>query len=146
MANSKIKKVIIPKSKLPAYSGENQSYIIRYRVVSEDKNRTSHWSPQYRLPVVSQTTVQHAITVDPVTKFMAIAWEPLTNYTGNYDVYIKWDNGAYSYIGPVSTTTYTSVVKTGASTVQIAVQVPTFPTKRFTNATIFETPVTSVVV
>jgi hypothetical protein len=54
MADSRVKKVVIPKSKLPAYSGENQSYIVRYRIVSEDKNRNSHWSPQYKLPVSPQ--------------------------------------------------------------------------------------------
>ncbi len=44
-----IKKVIIPKAKLPGFFGENRKYILRYRLISEDKNRTSHWSPAYKI-------------------------------------------------------------------------------------------------
>lgn len=42
-----IKKVIIPLSELPADSPILDGYLVRFRIVSEDKNRTSHWSPIY---------------------------------------------------------------------------------------------------
>ena len=45
MADSGIKKAIIKKALLPAIDSNNIGYIFRYRVVSEDKNRTSQWSP-----------------------------------------------------------------------------------------------------
>ena len=45
MADAGIKKVIIKKSSLPALDNNKVAYIFRYRIVSEDKNRTSQWSP-----------------------------------------------------------------------------------------------------
>jgi hypothetical protein len=42
------KKVIIEKGDLPPLS-PNGEYLIRYRIISEDKNRTSHWSPIHTL-------------------------------------------------------------------------------------------------
>ena len=48
MADAGIKKVIVQKKNLPSISGTNNKYIIRYRIVSEDRNRTSHWSPQHK--------------------------------------------------------------------------------------------------
>jgi hypothetical protein len=42
------KKVIIEKKDLSPLS-PNGEYLLRYRIISEDKNRTSHWSPIYTL-------------------------------------------------------------------------------------------------
>jgi hypothetical protein len=42
------KKVTVEKKDLPPLSS-NGEYLIRYRIISEDKNRTSHWSPIYTL-------------------------------------------------------------------------------------------------
>jgi hypothetical protein len=42
------KKVIIEKNDLSPLS-PNGEYLLRYRIISEDKNRTSHWSPIYTL-------------------------------------------------------------------------------------------------
>jgi hypothetical protein len=42
------KQVIIENKDFPPLSPDGE-YLIRYRIVSEDKNRTSHWSPIYKL-------------------------------------------------------------------------------------------------
>jgi hypothetical protein len=147
MAIERTKKVVIKKADLPAYSGENQSYIVRYRVVSEDKNRTSHWSPQYRLPVSAQSlTTDHSISVNVEARMINVVWQPQASSGNNFDVYVKWDNDSYAYVGSVTTPMYTGLIKNGASSVKVAVQVPTFPKQRFTSATMFETTSTSVVV
>ena len=51
MVDQNIKKVRILKKDLPNYVGNNDElfYQMRYRVVSEDKNRSSHWSPIHKL-------------------------------------------------------------------------------------------------
>jgi hypothetical protein len=144
MATSKVKRVVIKKEDLPAYSGDNQSYILRYRVISEDRNRSSQWSPQYRLPIPSQTQIEYAITANPTTKMINLVWG--TSEASKFDVYIKWDSSPYIYAGSVNTSMYACLIKNGASSVKIAVQVPTFPKQRFTSATLFETTETSVVV
>jgi hypothetical protein len=75
-----------------------------------------------------------------------LVWQPRESSSNNFDVYIKWDNDPYIYVGSVSTTMYACLIKNGASSVKFAVQVPTFPKERFVSATIFETAETSVVV
>jgi hypothetical protein len=40
-----IKNVVIPTEDLPPLQPQQTNYVIRYRVVSEDKNRSSAWSP-----------------------------------------------------------------------------------------------------
>lgn len=40
-----IKNVLIPISDLPLIPEGQTNYIIRYRIVSEDKNRASAWTP-----------------------------------------------------------------------------------------------------
>lgn len=45
MADSGIKKTTVKYTDLPALSVATQGYTLRYRIISEDRNRTSHWSP-----------------------------------------------------------------------------------------------------
>ncbi len=47
MADRGIKKATVQSFALP--SPLDGQYLVRYRVVSEDKNRRSHWSPIYYL-------------------------------------------------------------------------------------------------
>ena len=51
-----VKKAIIQKESLPPVDSESAGYVVRYRIISEDKNRTSHWSPTFvtnAVPVIS---------------------------------------------------------------------------------------------
>lgn len=49
MADADIKKFRIPASQLPPLDVNTEAYTLRYRFISEDKNRLSHWSPIYSL-------------------------------------------------------------------------------------------------
>jgi hypothetical protein len=44
-----IKLATLLKEDLPAFSSNALGYFVRYRIVSKDKNRSSHWSPYYLL-------------------------------------------------------------------------------------------------
>jgi hypothetical protein len=151
MATEKIKRVIIPKAKLPAYSGDTESYIVRYRIVSEDRNRNSHWSPQYKLPVLpyidnDTTAVNFAIGLDATKKIISIAWTPTADINNEFDVYLKWDSADWVYEKRVLAPAYTVLAKQGATSVKVCVQIPTFPTKKFEHAKIFESNSISLVV
>lgn len=52
------KKVSISLSSLPPMTTDNK-YLVRYRIVSDDKNRTSQWSPTYKISV---PYITHAVT------------------------------------------------------------------------------------
>jgi hypothetical protein len=64
MADAGIKKVIISKKNLPSIFGTDQKYVVRYRIVSEDRNRTSHWSAQYKLAIYQVMTYMSSGTLD----------------------------------------------------------------------------------
>lgn len=40
-----IKKVTVPLQSLPDLDPGKTKYLVRFRFVSDDKNRVSHWSP-----------------------------------------------------------------------------------------------------
>lgn len=143
MADAGIKKVIITKSSLPPISGDNQGYVLRYRIVSEDKNRYSHWSPQYKVSIDPVTTVNHALVVNQSTNTITLIWDPVENIS-NFDVYTSIDDGAWTYSTTVSGTTYSSLINPANNHIQIAVQIPTYPKQRYTNATLFVTQRTNI--
>ena len=52
MADRGIKKAVVLSGDLPEPINGGQ-YLVRYRIVSEDRNRRSHWSPIYYVDSVS---------------------------------------------------------------------------------------------
>ena len=62
MVDSNIKKLRILKSSLPPIDHDTLKYNLRYRIVSDDRNRTSHWSPIYNISGESITSVSGAVS------------------------------------------------------------------------------------
>lgn len=133
-----VKKIIIPKSKLPGFFGENRQYVLRYRFISEDKNRTSHWSPLYK--IVAEDTpneILNSMIIDTTNKIINITWEPQENIE-EYFIYVKWNNSEWQYYAKTSQTNYSIVYGAGKEYVHIAVQPKTIPLERFADAILFE--------
>lgn len=133
-----IKKIIIPKSKLPGFFGENRQYVLRYRFISEDKNRTSHWSPAYK--IVAEDTpseILNSLIIDTTNKVINLAWEPQANME-EYFIYLKWNNSGWQYYTKTSQTNYSIVYDSTKTYVHIAVQTKTIPLERFADAILFE--------
>jgi hypothetical protein len=84
-----IKKTIISGSSLPPLSS-NGEYVLRYRIVSEDKNRTSHWSPIYYIdakPSIRQVT--GGIEISNGTLVVSVIWgDP--NLKSIYDIFVSF--------------------------------------------------------
>lgn len=155
MADQGIKKAIIKKEDLPAFNGELQNYLVRYRVVSEDKNRASHWSQYYEVEVVPEIDrtsippepwISHSLVLSENKQIINVVWTPPTNLKSDFDLYVKWGADDFKYLASIQTSSYTVQTLTGYSTVMFALQVPTFPKKRFTKATLFESDPLSLVV
>jgi len=142
--DSGIKKVIVLKSSLPQRSGMNENYVVRFRIVSEDKNRSSHWSTKYRLPLQSVATVPFSFTASQSSNTVTAVWTPTIDTKSEFDVYVKWDSGNWEYATTVYSTMFATIIKDGATSVKVAVQVPTFPKQRFAHATLFESLGTAV--
>jgi len=143
MADSGIKKVVILKKNLPGIFGTENKYVIRYRIVSEDRNRTSHWSPQYKVSAPSLQAVNHSISVNSTTNVINLVWDQVSDISG-YDIYVKWDSGSWEYLGTSNSNSYSCLIKNSSTSVMFSVQVPTFPKNRFTASTIFTTVSTAL--
>lgn len=113
-----IKKAKFPASSIPAINKDTEGYLIRYRIVSEDKNRVSAWSPVIKLdPSYEYLTGSSA--VDDTGNILAVSWdavkividgEPVRN-VNNYDIWVSWVQGAdYEYYGSTSDT-YANLLK-----------------------------------
>jgi hypothetical protein len=82
MADSGIKKYRQQYSNLPPISAETQGYSVRYRILSEDKNRTSHWSPIYVL-VPNYTYVSGTKEFSHNSNISNFTWDPVTVLKSN---------------------------------------------------------------
>ncbi len=112
MANQKIKKVTLSPSDLPPLT-DSAEYLFRYRVVSEDKNRFSHWSSIYRLSLADRVIVV-PISIDISENNIVVTWDD-GNDRSVYDVFIRfgsfnelteevdWDNYFYHGTSPIHT-------------------------------------------
>lgn len=119
MADEVIKKIKITQDSLPAINSITEKYDVRYRIVSEDKNRTSHWSPiinidpQYIYVPGNITIVSSGVTT--------VAWDTVTIKIGtttirqakDYDVWVKWSRAAglgdWNYVQRISGNSITLV-------------------------------------
>lgn len=116
-------------------------YTIRYRIVSEDRNRTSHWSPMYTfqkgIPEEPPVSVDgEVVFISP--RQVSASWEE-TNTNTVYEIFIKWDFESdylsdtlgWNYVRTVSVPTYNTLVPINPATnqpaesVRIWVQQPT---------------------
>lgn len=104
MANETIKKLKIPYSDLPAINSETEGYSVRYRIISSDRNRTSHWSPIYLIQP-DFTYTPGSIAFHKAGSIASIVWDAIEitktyetktysiTKTNEYDIWIRWDRG-----------------------------------------------------
>jgi len=112
MADKNIKKSIIKKEDLPPFSGQTGKTTLRYRIISEDRNRSSHWSKihEVAMPVIA-SPYSYTLSVqqqgDTLIYEVILQWA----YPGvelqvmrNYDIFLKTNTAvgepavsAYSY-------------------------------------------------
>lgn len=127
------------------------NYIIRYRVVSEDRNRYSSWSAQHKISssgiVVPGYIVQTATAVRSGNT-VTISWQDLDEaITGSYDVYASYGFsaggttvGGAEYLATVTGSSFAAVIdldnNPSATAVQFYIQLKTFPKKRVLELTV----------
>jgi hypothetical protein len=112
MANEVIKKIKIEQDNLPTINSATEKYDIRYRIVSEDRNRLSHWSPIISIdPAYIYVSGNISIVSSGIT---TVAWDTVTIKIGtqvirqakDYDVWVKWSkaagNGDWNYAQRIS--------------------------------------------
>ena len=136
-----IKKAIIPKSSLPAINSNTSGYAVRYRIVSEDKNRTSHWSPIVDTNSIQIQSVSGALSI--TSTIITAVWGDELNRPA-YDIFVKFDSGAFVYHGTSTVHSY-SFLKTGTTSVHVKVQVASSVKEVKTALVIFDSGIGSLV-
>lgn len=134
-----IKKFRIPKNQLPPVDSDNM-YSIRFRIISEDKNRVSHWSPIFLTESVTPQSVSGGLEIGSST--ITAVWGDEEGRP-NYDVFVKFDGGAYSYHGTTAVHSY-SFLKTGTTNVRVAIQIAGSSKTRNAGLTIWESSITAL--
>jgi len=91
MVDAGIKKVTIPRVELPAINANSNSYNIRYRIVSEDRNRFSAWSTIIQVAASPISLLTYSVAVNNPDQIITAVWNPNPNLgLTNYDVFIRW--------------------------------------------------------
>jgi hypothetical protein len=136
-----VKKAIVPKESLPPVDSETAGYVVRYRIISEDKNRTSHWSPTFVTNAVPTETVSGALSI--TSSIITAVWDDELNRP-QYDVFVKFDSGAFAYHGTSPTHTY-SFLNTGTTSVRVKIQIASSVKEVKESLVIFDSGVESLV-
>ena len=136
-----VKKAIVPKESLPPVDSETAGYVVRYRIISEDKNRTSHWSPTFVTNAVSTETVNGALSI--TSSIITAVWDDELNRP-QYDIFVKFDSGAFAYHGTSPTHTY-SFLNAGTTSVHVKIQIASSVKQVKESLVIFDSGVESLV-
>ena len=123
MADSVVKKVTILNEDLPIINSDIGGYGVRYRIVSEDRNRVSHWSPTYFIDA-GYTYVNGNIS-EPAKSgtVVSVVWDKVEikkdgNSIGkirDYEIWVRWDKadgGDWIYDGKAQTNSASFVIPT----------------------------------
>lgn len=126
-----LKKAKISLSDIPVVDADNQ-YIVRYRVVSEDKNRVSHWSQFLKVPGPVINPAGYAGAISVTIKDVTATWYDSPK-RGSYDVFVRYGNkatpespivwGQYQYSGSSSSQSFVVLNNVTAGFIGMLVQV-----------------------
>lgn len=128
----------IPRNQLPPVESDNV-YSVRFRVISEDKNRISHWSPIFIIDSVEPQTVNGEVVVNGAIITAVWGDEEGRPY---YDVFVKFDSDPYEYHGTSPIHSY-SFLNEAASTVRVAIQIASSAKVRNATLEIWESAITA---
>lgn len=143
MADAGIKKVVIAKNTLPSVTSDNK-YLVRYRIVSEDRNRVSGWSPVFQLDAKIPTTLaSNNVTHSISNKLVSLAWiDPEAR--NSYDIFVKSDAGAYQYHGTATSQSY-GFLTNATSSIQFSIQVSSISKEKSEILEIYESNTISLI-
>jgi hypothetical protein len=140
VATTGIKNVVVSSQELPAVNSNNE-YIVRYRIVSDDKNRYSQWSPMFLVQGNDVTEIDADASISG--RVISIVWSDPEPRAG-YDVFVKFDSGNYFYHGRSSTTNY-SLISQGTTSFKFLIQVESMDKQVNESIKIYESEVIPLV-
>lgn len=138
--NENIKKVILTPQEflgvnpviVPTTTSNDPYQAVRYRIISEDKTRASHWSPTFKvpLPTFSPNTAKVAFTgINNVINTALLNWTSPSTKFKSFNIFVEWSsNGgstwtAPAYSGTSNSNNYSLAVPSTYDHIKLTVQV-----------------------
>ena len=102
------KRIVIPKDRLPDIDSLTDSYAIRFRLITEDRNKLSYWSSIFSV-LPNFDYVSGEIDIAKVSNHVNIIWDAVriekdgafVSQAQQYDIWLRWskndDNGDWIY-------------------------------------------------
>ena len=142
MADKGIKNVIIKKELLGKVTSSN-SRVVRFRIVSEDKNRKSAYSKIFITG--SESVIIAPGDLNIIGNSVMVNWA-----TGQisiqivYDVFAGFDGATPTYVGSTGSQNY-SFLKNGTQSVRVIVQVSSITPKLSPSLEVYDSEIVSLV-
>lgn len=158
-----IKKVRISRDNLPPINADQGKYVVRYRIISTDRNRISHWSPQFLVSPIAldfEAAEDRNIDISIAGSTLVVKWNisdraqaefnknPNLELT-NYDIYLAWGTNPTStdpldYYATLSGNYITVPIETGKESVRVVVQAITYPRQYTPSVAIADSKVVAI--
>lgn len=164
MADTKVRKVTVSKDSLPPINADENQYVVRFRIISEDRNRWSHWSPQYLLsptPIDLSATEDKNIVLTKTGGILTAQWNVSaaaqaqfvknpSSAINNYDVYVAWgtsagSTGTLEYFATVAGNSAIVPIPSGKLAARVLIQTMTYPRKVLSSVAIADSAVFDLV-
>jgi hypothetical protein len=103
-----MKRVVIPKESIPDINSLTDSYAVRFRLITEDGNKLSYWSPIFFVSPDFEY-VSGEIDIAKVSNHVNIIWDAVriekngvfVDQAREYDIWLRWsknnDQGDFIY-------------------------------------------------
>lgn len=138
--NENVKKVILTPEEflgvnpviVPTTTSNKPYHTVRYRVISEDKTRASHWSPAFKIPLptfVANTAKVAFSGLNNVINTAILTWTSPSPKFKSFNIFTEWssDNGVTwtspTYSGTSNSNTYSLAVPSTYNHVKLTVQI-----------------------
>lgn len=102
-----LRKIVVPNELLPPV-GTGNKHFFRYRIVSEDGNRTSHWSPIQSTSGITYTTTSASGAVSQMGNIIMTTWQ-IGSDIPSFDIFVKFNTDDYFYSGTTNVRNYSLV-------------------------------------
>lgn len=128
---SGLRKARVLKKNLPPVIklGDNSfGYLVRHRIISEDRNRFSSWSPVQAVPAFDLENQPAAVTgeISFSGDSVTVVWDDTLDRP-SYDVFVKFDYGSeegpFEYHGTSPIHSYSFLKPSTATLVSVTVQI-----------------------
>lgn len=138
-----VKKIIVPRSQLIPVDGANQA-LVRFRILSDDRNRFSEWSSIFSLTSGGVLDIPSAIfRSGAIGSIVTVGWRGLPANT-SFDIFVSNDDSPMLYEGTTSDNRYVFIIS-GEETYQFSIQRSSISKTYDPSLQIFESEVFNVV-